>query len=114
MGAWGELAFDNDTANEEEKTDDVLAAMKWLSTQPGVDPKRIGLLGHSEGGVLAAMAASRATEPAAAFGVLVLAGLVKACSGGDDPSATKAKPSPSASSPVRSPSRAVAARTRPR
>ncbi|MBK8218873.1 MAG: DUF4339 domain-containing protein [Myxococcales bacterium] len=39
---------------------------------------------------------------AAAFGVLVLAGLVKACSGGDDPSATKAKPSPSASSSVAS------------
>lgn len=62
---------DNDTANEDEKTEDALAAMKWLSTQPGIDAKRIGLLGHSEGGVLAAMAASRATEPAAAFVVLL-------------------------------------------
>jgi len=67
----GESKGNNDTANEDEKTEDVLAAMKWLSTQPDIDAKRIGLLGHSEGGVLAAMAASRASEPTTAFVVLL-------------------------------------------
>ncbi|MFO0611806.1 MAG: alpha/beta fold hydrolase [Polyangiaceae bacterium] len=61
---------DSTTATEDDKAADALAAMAWLSTQPGIDAKRIGLLGHSEGGVLAAMAASRANEPSAAFVVL--------------------------------------------
>ena len=36
---------------------DALGALQWLATQPGVDPKRLGLLGWSNGGstVLAAL-----------------------------------------------------------
>jgi len=49
---------------------DVAAAYRWLRAQPGIRPSRVGLLGHSEGGLLALDAADtlRATPPA----VLVL------------------------------------------
>lgn len=39
--------------------DDAIAAIKWLSKRKDVDPKRIVLCGHSEGGAVALIAASR-------------------------------------------------------
>ncbi len=42
--------------------DDALAGVAFLKTRPEVDAKRIGLLGHSEGGVVAPMAAARSTD----------------------------------------------------
>ena len=48
---------------------DVEAAVRFVRTQPEIDPKRVGLIGHSEGGILAAMVAGRSdgrrqgTEP---------------------------------------------------
>jgi dipeptidyl aminopeptidase/acylaminoacyl peptidase len=36
---------------------DVVQAVQWLSRQPGVNPKRIGLLGFSQGGQVALLAA---------------------------------------------------------
>lgn len=66
----GESKGDTTTANEEDKAADIIAAMAWLATQPDIDPKRVGLLGHSEGGVLVAMAAAAATNPKAAFVIL--------------------------------------------
>ncbi len=36
---------------------DVLAAVDWLKARPNVDCKRIGLVGHSEGGIVAPLAA---------------------------------------------------------
>ena len=38
---------------------DVEAALDYLSTHPDINPEQIGLLGHSEGGVIAAMVAAR-------------------------------------------------------
>ncbi len=38
---------------------DVEAAVRFVRTQPEIDPKRVGLIGHSEGGILAAMVAGR-------------------------------------------------------
>ncbi len=35
---------------------DVLTSLAWLKSQPNIDNTRIGLMGHSEGGMLAAMA----------------------------------------------------------
>ncbi len=44
--------------------DDAEAAFDFLRRQPGIDPARIGLLGHSEGGMIAPMIAARRAEVA--------------------------------------------------
>jgi dienelactone hydrolase len=44
---------------------DVRAALAWLRAHPGIDPRRIGLLGHSEGGLIAPMIAAQDTTIAA-------------------------------------------------
>jgi dienelactone hydrolase len=48
------------TVHEEDRRDDVQAALRWLAAQPDVDVQRIALLGRSHGGstVLAAIDAS--------------------------------------------------------
>jgi pimeloyl-ACP methyl ester carboxylesterase len=51
--------------------DDALAQVGWLKARNDIDPKRIGLLGHSEGGIVAPMAANRSAD--VAF-VVLLAG----------------------------------------
>lgn len=38
---------------------DVLAALQFLERQPGIDPNRTGLIGHSEGGFIAPMIAAQ-------------------------------------------------------
>ncbi|MCS6923704.1 MAG: lysophospholipase, partial [Fimbriimonadales bacterium] len=45
--------------------DDALAAVNYLKTRKEIDPKRIGLLGHSEGALVGAIAASRAPREVA-------------------------------------------------
>ena len=50
---------------------DVLAGVEALKQQPGINPRRIGLIGHSEGAMIAALAAAR--SPDVAF-VVMLAG----------------------------------------
>lgn len=52
---------------------DVIASMKWLTTQKEIDPLRIGLIGHSEGGMIAPMVAAMQPTPAPAF-IISLAG----------------------------------------
>lgn len=59
------------TATSAETARDVAAAVAFLRTHPGIDPSRIGLVGHSEGGLVAAMVA--AEDPGVAF-VVSLAG----------------------------------------
>lgn len=53
------------------KVEDVLAAMQWLQSQTPIDAERIGLLGHSEGGIIGPIAALKATSPKVAFLVLL-------------------------------------------
>jgi uncharacterized protein len=48
---------------------DVLAALAALKTRAEIDPKRMGMLGHSEGATVAAIAASRSAD--ATFAVLL-------------------------------------------
>ncbi len=47
------------TATTADFATDTEAAIAYLKTRPEVDPKRIGLIGHSEGGVIAPMVAAR-------------------------------------------------------
>lgn len=41
---------------------DALAAVRFLQMQPNIDPRRIGIAGHSEGGIIAAMVAAQAPD----------------------------------------------------
>lgn len=51
---------DYSRATYEDLTADVLASVAHLASRPEIDPARIGLLGHSEGGSLAPLAAREA------------------------------------------------------
>jgi len=55
----------------EDFADDALVGVAFLKTRTKIDPERIGLLGHSEGGIVAPLAASRSSD--VAF-VVLLAG----------------------------------------
>jgi uncharacterized protein len=46
----------------EQRRDDVLAAVSFLSNHPEVDPDRIGVIGHSQGGYVAPMAAAESDQ----------------------------------------------------
>ncbi|MDA0803981.1 MAG: alpha/beta fold hydrolase, partial [Planctomycetota bacterium] len=65
-GSTGSMA----TATSHDLVYDTAAALEWLKVQPEIDPTRIGLLGHSEGGMIAPMlvahlAAQSAADPTA-------------------------------------------------
>jgi uncharacterized protein len=67
----GASGGDHLAATTADLADDVEAALAFLGAHGAIDPQRIGLLGHSEGGVIAAMVAAR--SPAVAF-VISMAG----------------------------------------
>ncbi|MFO0548042.1 MAG: alpha/beta fold hydrolase [Polyangiaceae bacterium] len=54
-----------------DKVDDAAAGLTWLASQPRIDAKKLGVLGHSEGGLIAPLVATRAGEPRVAFVVLL-------------------------------------------
>jgi pimeloyl-ACP methyl ester carboxylesterase len=58
-------------ATSEDFANDAAAAVRWLRARPEVADDRVGIVGHSEGGVIAPMVASR--DPQVAF-VVMLAG----------------------------------------
>jgi dipeptidyl aminopeptidase/acylaminoacyl peptidase len=47
------------TATSLDFAADVHAGLTWLRAQPNIDPRKIGIIGHSEGGMIAPMLASR-------------------------------------------------------
>jgi uncharacterized protein len=55
---------DHLSATTADFADDVQAALAFLQRRAEVDPLRIGLLGHSEGGLIAAMVAARSSDVA--------------------------------------------------
>ncbi len=59
------------TATSEDFSGDALAAVAWLRTRSGIDGTKIGLAGHSEGGLIAPMAAAQSQD--VAF-IILLAG----------------------------------------
>ncbi len=52
------------TATTEDFASDALAGVAHLKTLPDIDANRIGLVGHSEGGIVAPMAAARSSDVA--------------------------------------------------
>ncbi|MEM8963267.1 MAG: alpha/beta fold hydrolase [Acidobacteriota bacterium] len=59
---FGESTGDFATATSEDFTDDALAAVAFLRERDEIDKRRIGLIGHSEGGIIGPMAASRSDQ----------------------------------------------------
>ena len=51
-------------ATSEDFASDIMSAVTFLKTRPGIDPQRIGLIGHSEGGLIAPMVATRSKDVA--------------------------------------------------
>jgi uncharacterized protein len=60
----GTSTGDPATSTVDDHASDVAASVAFLKRQAEIDPKRIGLVGHSEGGVLAAMVAARSSDVA--------------------------------------------------
>jgi pimeloyl-ACP methyl ester carboxylesterase len=52
------------SSTSEDFAGDVLAGIGFLKKRPEIDPARIGLIGHSEGGIIAPIAASRSRDVA--------------------------------------------------
>jgi pimeloyl-ACP methyl ester carboxylesterase len=67
----GESTGDLNVAGYADLRDDAAALAKWLRQQPGIDARRIGVLGGSEGGMIAVSVA--AMDPDVAF-VISMAG----------------------------------------
>jgi len=65
----GKSGGDSQNATTADLATDALAEFEYLKTRKDIDPKRIGLLGHSEGGTIALIVANEA--PDVAFVVLM-------------------------------------------
>ncbi len=65
----GGSSGDYDAATTADFTSDAEAAVAWLKTQPQIDAKRIGVLGHSEGGIIGPAVA--AADKSVAFVVMI-------------------------------------------
>lgn len=70
VGLTGGAAHPGSTT--EQYAADALAAVHYLQAQPNIDARRVGLVGHSEGAIIAAMVAADAPEDVAF--IVMLAG----------------------------------------
>jgi uncharacterized protein len=61
---FGASTGDFANATSEDFASDALAGVEYLKTRPEVDVKHIGLIGHSEGGIIAPMAALQSKDVA--------------------------------------------------
>ncbi|MGC6488236.1 MAG: alpha/beta hydrolase family protein [Planctomycetota bacterium] len=59
------------TATSADFADDVRAALRYLRTRADIDPARVGLIGHSEGGLVAPMVAAGPDAAMVRFAVLL-------------------------------------------
>jgi uncharacterized protein len=55
----GQTGGRSESATLPDYSEDLIAVAKWMGKQGFVDPRRIGVVGHSEGGTVAMLAASR-------------------------------------------------------
>jgi len=66
-----------ESASLADYADDVRAAIKWLADRKDVDPKRLAVIGHSEGGLVALIAAAK-DRKIAAVGLISTPGMTGA------------------------------------
>ena len=59
-----------ESATLQDYADDAVKVVEWLAKRKDVDPKRIALVGHSEGGYIAMLAAQRAGGKVAAIALV--------------------------------------------
>ncbi len=59
-----------ESAALEDYADDAVKVVEWLAKRKDIDPKRIALVGHSEGGFIAMLAAARAGGKVAAVALV--------------------------------------------
>lgn len=64
-----------DTSITADLAEDVLVGVAYLKTRPEIDAKRIALVGHSEGGLVAVLAAARAKDEVACLVLLAAPGI---------------------------------------
>ena len=69
IAAWANRTGDANAATAEDTAADAEAALAFLRARPEIDPRRVGLIGHSYGGEIAPMVA--AADPAVAAVVLM-------------------------------------------
>ncbi|HBS48416.1 TPA: alpha/beta hydrolase [Candidatus Dependentiae bacterium] len=60
----GKSTGDYAVATSRDFADDVIAGIKYLKTRKEIDPNKIGLIGHSEGGMIACMLAAESKDVA--------------------------------------------------
>lgn len=59
---YGESTGNFSTATSRDFSNDVMAGVAYLKSRADIDPSRIGLIGHSEGGVIGPMVAAKQTD----------------------------------------------------
>jgi pimeloyl-ACP methyl ester carboxylesterase len=69
---WGESTGDPTNGTTADFASDTLAVLRFVAARPDIDPKRVGILGHSEGGMIAPMLA--AAHPNDIAFIVMLAG----------------------------------------
>jgi pimeloyl-ACP methyl ester carboxylesterase len=55
----GQSGGRSERATLQDYADDLISAIRWMAGRPDVDPRRIAVAGHSEGGAVAMLAAAR-------------------------------------------------------
>ena len=68
---WGASTGDGATATSADFADDIRAGLAYLRTRKEIDPSRLFLIGHSEGGLIAPMVAATDTG---LFAIVLMAG----------------------------------------
>lgn len=69
---WGESTGDPTTGTTADFASDTLAVLRAVAARPDIDPKRVGIIGHSEGAMIAPMLA--AAQPSEVAFIVMLAG----------------------------------------
>lgn len=60
---FAESTGDFATGTSRDFAGDAMAVLRWLRAQPGIDPDQVGVIGHSEGGLIAPIMAAEVDAP---------------------------------------------------